>query len=344
MTESVPRLPMALTSYSMPHAIGFLKTLDGEAHPAPLGPLDVMNAAVELGLAGVDLDLSFRNSLSFEAVKAALEERGLRVVAEYMALPDADMDRFRTYLHDAAGCGAQVVRVLISRALCGQRERLPEGWDARMAEMARRLRETLPLAEDLGIAIAVENHQDATSEDLLRLGELSGNSPAYGVCLDAGNPLAVGEGPTEAARRLAHLIRHIHMKDYTIHFAPEGYRLARCVAGEGVVDFPALWELVRENGHDVLPGVEIAAQPTRTIPLLTEEWWRSYPPGHAAHLPEALRVLWRHGRPMDAPYSSAWERGEDSETVSAEEWDVTRRSVEYFRSIAPQEAPAPPPG
>src|SRR5207253_10391365 len=107
---------------------------------------------------------------------------------------------------------------------------------------------------------------------LIRLAEMSGNSPAFGVTLDTGNPLSVGEEPVEAARRLAPLIRHVHLKDYTIHFAPEGYRLVRCAAGAGVIDFLEILRIVRESAHDVIPGIEIAAQHTRTIPLLEEGW------------------------------------------------------------------------
>ncbi len=151
------------------------------------------------------------------------------------------------------------------------------GWPARLAAVAGRLREVLPLAEELGLTIAMENHQDATTADLLSLHEMSGNSPAYGITFDTGNPLAMGEDPLEAARALAPLIRHVHLKDYSIHFAPEGYRLVRCAAGDGVIDFPAILRMVGANGHHVVPGIEIAAQAMRTIPILDPGWWTTYP-------------------------------------------------------------------
>jgi hypothetical protein len=108
----------------------------------------------------------------------------------------------------------------------------------------------------------------------------------------------------------------------------------RCAAGDGVIDFPEILRIVRANGHDVLPGIEIAAQSTRTIPLLEDTWWDCYPERHPEYLVEALRVLWAKGRPQDASYGSAWERGEGSASVSAEEWDVVERSVAYFRDLA----------
>jgi len=328
------RIPFVLTAYGLPHVIGMLPTRGGVPHPSPAPPVDLMNAAAELGLAGLEFPLKTTDPREIDTLRAAAEERGLRLIPDYMALLDADCEAFNRFLRAAQRLGANMVRALLSTLLCGDRRKLEGGWDARLEAIAKRLREVLPLAEDLGLCVALENHQDATTDDLLRLHEMSGSSRAYGVVLDTGNPLSVGEEPVEAARRMAPLIRHVHLKDYTIHFAPEGYRLVRCAAGTGCIDFPAILRIVRGNGHDMLPGIEIAAQPTRTIPLLEADWWCCYPPRHAHDFVAALRVLWKHGRPMDEPYSSAWERGADSQTVAAEEWDLVRRSVAYFRSLA----------
>ena len=266
-------------------------------------------------------------------VAGELRGRGLKLVADYGALLSNDAQHLKDYLALAAKTGANVIRVTLSHILCGDRRTLAGGWSAHFEALVDRLKEVLPVAEDLGVCVAAENHQDATTEDLLALAERTGNCPAFGITLDAGNPLAVGQDPVEAAQRLAPIVRHIHLKDYTIHFAPEGYRLVRCAAGDGCVDFPAILAAIRANGHDVLPGIEIAAQATRTIPILDPGWWAEYPPRDARELIPALQVLWQHGRPPDEPYSSAWERGEDLETVAAEELDIVRRSAAYLRAI-----------
>ncbi len=339
MTNSVTTLPMALTGYGLPHVMGFLATKAGQPHPAPLDIFGLMDAARELGLEGIEAPLPPRAKIAPEALRDALQSRGLRLIPDFGTVPDAETAVFRQFLDDAAALGAPVVRATLSKILCGDRRKVSGGWEAYLSHAAERLRELLPYAQDRGVCVALENHQDASSDDLLRLYEMTGHSPAYGVTLDTGNPLAVGEGPVEFAERLAPLIRHIHLKDYTIHFAPEGYRLVRCAAGDGVIDFPEILRIVRANGHDVFPGIEIAAQPTRTIPLLEPDWWDCYPPTSAASLIPALKVLWAKGRPADEPYSSAWERGEDSAAVSAEEWDVVRRSVDYFRRLHTESLP-----
>jgi sugar phosphate isomerase/epimerase len=319
----------------MPHVMGYLATRDGKMHPEPLSPLGLMDRAVEFALGGVEFPLGAVNADKIEVLRDALVSRGLSVVADYMVIVDGDCDDFRDFLRASARLGAKVARAIMSKILCGDRRLAggAGGWEARLAEVARRLKEVLPLAQDLGLSVALENHQDATTADFLGLHEMVDYHPAFGVTLDTGNPLSVGEEPVEAARRLAPLIRHVHLKDYTIHFSPEGYRLARCAAGDGVIDFPAILDIVDRNGHDVNPGIEIAAQPTRTVPLLDPGWWECYPRRDAHELTSALRVLWEKGRPMDEPYSSAWERGEDSTMVAAEEWDLVNRSVKYFKSL-----------
>lgn len=326
------RLPYSLTAYSLPHVMGFLPTRDGEKVADPLGLTGLMDTAVAYGLAGVDAPLP--PGTDPLRVREDLRNRGLRLVAESGCVVDGTADEVAGTVRRASQAGAVVVRFTLSNILCGDRRTLAEGWQARLKAIADRLRETLPVAEELGMSVALENHQDATVDDLIWLFEASGQSPAFGVTLDAGNPLAVGEDPVESAARLAPWIRHLHLKDYTIHHAPNGYRLVRCVAGTGVVDFPAILSVVRRNGFaDLLPGIEIAAQATRTIPLLEEGWWEAYPPRDARALLGALRILWSEGQPASEPYSSAWERGEGSAAVVEEEWRVLDQSVAFFREL-----------
>ncbi len=337
------KLPLLLTGYGVPYSMGYIPLKDGSANPAPLNPEDLMDRAARLGLCGIEIPLTNRIP-SFEGrtvelaasstdLPAALHKRGQRIVADYGVILDTDADHFRQYLRTAGQVGANVVRATLSDLLCGDRRPCDGGWKARLAATAARLREVLPTAEELGLSIAVENHQDATTDDLLLLHEMTGRSLAFGIAFDTGNPLAMAEDPVEAAGRLAPLIRHVHLKDYTIHFAPEGYRLVRCAAGDGVIDFPSILAIVEANNGSLYPGVEIAAQATRTIPLFDSGWWSTYPARGATELLGPLKILWSKGRPASEPYASAWERGASSGDVIAEEWTVVERSVEYFRRL-----------
>lgn len=331
--EPKERLPLALTAFGLPHVMGYLATRSGQRPSPALDVFGLMDAAVELGLLGIEAPLPAPGDGVVERFREALGERGLFYVADLTGSLDAEPATIRASLELASKLGARVVRATLSTLLCGDRRPLPGGWEAHLERRARLLREVLPRAEELGVSLALENHQDATSNDLVRLSEMVSHSPAYGVTLDTGNALAVAEDPVEFARRVAPLVRHVHLKDYTLHLAPEGFRLVRCAAGDGVIDFPAILAVLREQGRELWPGIEIAAQATRTIELTQPGWWACYPREQALHLPPVLALVWSKGRPRDEAYSSAWERGEDSAAVSAEEWSRVRQSASYFRRL-----------
>ena len=88
--------------------------------------------------------------------------------------------------------------------------------------------------------------------------------------------------------------------------------------------------IVKANGHTVYPGIEIAAQATRTIPFLDRGWWSTYPRRDAADLVGPLQIFWERGRPADQPYSSAWENAATGHEVIDEEWALVERSVQHL--------------
>jgi sugar phosphate isomerase/epimerase len=337
------RLPFALCAYSLPHTLGYVPSLDGTPNPSPSPLSSLVDAADRFDLSGVEFPLaavvpSFDGK--FVATAGAAEEllervrdQGLTLIADYGSILANDAEPLCAYLRTATKAGATTVRATLSHLLCGDRRSLPDGWPPYFEALGQRLREVLPLAEELGLVLAVENHQDVTSTDLIDLYMDSGLSPAFGVTLDTGNPLAVGEDPVEFAARIRPLIRHVHLKDYTVHPAPNGYSLVRCAAGDGVIDFPSILRIVRGNGHTILPSVEIAAQATRTIPLLESSWWEHHRPAQTQHLIAALRVVWDHLGAHEASGSSAWARGESSEVIVREEWELVERSVDYFAHL-----------
>ncbi|MDE2127273.1 MAG: sugar phosphate isomerase/epimerase [Armatimonadetes bacterium] len=321
-------LPMVLTAFSLPLTMGWLDTIAGEANPQPADWRKLIAIARDEGLAGIEMPL---RDVDPGELRSALAEENLRIIVDIGSLTEAPEEQLLADLQTAAALGARITRTTLSRVLCGERGKLEGGWKARMDLAADRLRKLLPVAEGLGLCIAIENHQDAAVEDLLRLFDVSGQSTSYGVTLDTGNPLAVGQDPVITARQLAPVIRHLHMKDYTLHFCPEGYRLVRCAAGDGVINFRAIREALRTSEHALLPGVELAAQATRTIPMIDPAWWEEFAPRSVPQFLPVLQLLWSSGRPMLEPYGSVWERGGSAAAVAADEEALTLQSIRWFK-------------
>jgi sugar phosphate isomerase/epimerase len=182
------------------------------------------------------------------------------------------------------------------------------------------------MAADVGLVLAVENHQDFTSEELILMADEAG----VGIVLDTGNPFAVGEDPLAFVQRAGDRIRHVHLKDYVAQFTQEGYRLVRCPVGDGCVP---LAELAAALPALITASIEPGALEARHIRLFSPEWWRGYPRREAAELAMVLGRLQRRKLPEDADSRTPWERQESSAAIRDYELAHMDRSVENVRSM-----------
>jgi hypothetical protein len=74
MTQPQPsKHHFILTAYGMPHAMGYLATQDGKHHAKPLTNIELMDAAVEMGLQGVEFPLRQASSDAISAWADALK-------------------------------------------------------------------------------------------------------------------------------------------------------------------------------------------------------------------------------------------------------------------------------
>ncbi len=306
---------------------------------------ELMDMAVKHGLTGVEFspddclpDLS-PSSLASARTRAA--ESGLFVVADGGQVESGMLQRL---IPAAEGLGASTLRVVMSGVLGGDRRPLSGRWNAHLAACRDILREALPLAERHGVVIAVENHSDATSHDMRWLCEEL-DSPFIGITLDVGNVLAVCEEPFGYTERLLPYLRHVHLKDYTIHPSDEGYRIARCPLGGGVVDYPGLLSLIDgyrdQSGQagqsrwtgEITKTIELGAIYARHVRMLMEDYWAEYPDRDIRDLLPFLRLYWSHVRPGGEDWRTPREKDESIEALKAYETREFEESVAYLKEI-----------
>jgi len=335
-TCGTPRLPVGLAAYGFGYLCGFAGAGTPRACPDPYDAYRLMDLAEALGLGGVEFPprwgLPSLALADLEAARAYAAARGLSVV---FAGGIVDVEELRALLPAAATLGAPVVRVVASGILCGDRRAVRETWPAYLEEIAGRLRAVRGLAEESGVAIAVENHQDLTSNELVDLCALV-DSPRVGVTLDAVNPLAVVEDPLAFARRVAPLIKNVHLKDYHVYTAIEGYRLVRCAIGAGVLDVAGLLELLAREAPDAPVSIELGALQARHVRFLDDEFWLGYPPRRAEEILPALRLREARGQPLDEDWRTPWEREAAAEELAAYELSEIEQSVAYLRTPSNQ--------
>jgi sugar phosphate isomerase/epimerase len=223
--------------------------------PRQLTTFELFDLAVDLGLDGLHLDDGVLEKLDpgyLQEVCAAASERNLYL--EYNFSMDMggmgigiqhDLDEA---IATANSLGADVVKVSMDlvrpRPVSASRFH-PEVIE-QMKSFAEKLTVSAPAAEDAGIKIAVENHCDSFSEEIVWLLDRV-NHPAVGACIDTVNALMVMEDPMQAIENLAPRAFTNHFRDDRIEFQRYGFKLTGTAVGKGDIDMKRAYEIIKNR-------------------------------------------------------------------------------------------------
>ena len=223
--------------------------------PRQMSTFELFKEAVNLGLDGLHLDDGVLETLDpayLQEVKTAAHEHGLYL--EYNFSMDLggmgiglqhDLDEA---IATAENLGADIVKVSMDlvrpRPLAGSRFH-PRVKD-QMKAFASQLKTSAPAAKAAGIKIAVENHCDSFSEEILWLLDLV-NHPAVGACIDTVNALMVMEDPMQAITNLAPRAFTNHFRDDRIEMQRYGFKLTGAAIGEGDIDMQRAYEIIKNE-------------------------------------------------------------------------------------------------
>jgi 3-oxoisoapionate decarboxylase len=309
-------LAVGLNPYGLSYTLGL------QGNPQGGGLEGFLALAQEIGARVAELHEPWLRTLDLAALAERLRSLGLTPVVSAGLDPAGD----DAALAAAVALGAGVVRMALTRVLQGDRH--AAAWPEVVASARARLARLEPRADASGVTIAVENHQDFTSADLMALCAEAGE--AVGITLDTGNAFAVGEAPLDFARAVAPRVRHVHLKDYRVQPTDDGYRLVRCAIGAGAVPFPALVGVLE---RDLTASLEPGALEARHIRLLTAEWWRGYPPADARQLAAALRAARVNRLAEDEDARTPSEHGVTGEELIGYEREMLLGSAANLRAL-----------
>lgn len=323
-------MEFGIAAYSFPCSCGLARR-ESQPLATQLDAYGLIELAATWQLSSVEIPfhgfLPTVDELEIDRFKARLVAANLGLVVD---TPTLDLVNLQALLPLAARAGAKTVRAMVSGILEGARTNFPGSWSQHLIKTEALLRELAPLLAEYDLDLALENHQDVTSDELLALCAAGG--PRVGVTLDVANPLAVGEDVLAFTRKVGPLIRNVHLKDYTIHATTEGYRLVRAALGEGALPWAALLPLLREVAPAATWHIELAALYGRHIRVFDDAWWQGFPPTDVRATLPALSFLAQHALPSNGPWQTPWERGADAADVAAWELAQFERSVAFLRS------------
>jgi sugar phosphate isomerase/epimerase len=323
-------LEIGLNPYGLTYYLGLQGRGTPRANPAGRGLEGFIEVAQELRAKTIEIHNAWIAELS-ESETMVVRERIAALGMTPIISLGPPLEGVDTAIQSAVGIGSRIVRLGLSPVLCGDRNAWGAKWHELIVNARVNLRTYAPQAADLGLTLAIEDHQDFGSQELLEFCAESG--PNVGICLDTGNSFPVGEAPLAFARRVAPLVRHVHLKDYNVQWTDEGYRLVRCAIGDGAVPFPEIAAILAEHHQTLTASLEPGALEARHVRLFRPEWWNGYAPRTAAELGPCLAAARPRRLPDDADYRTPWERGDDGETIVRYELDMIRHSAANMKSL-----------
>ncbi len=221
--------------------------------PRQMSTFALLDQTVSWGLDGLHLDDGVLENLEesyLKEVRAAAENHKLYL--EYNFSMDVGGQGIGIQ-HDLAeaiataqALGADIVKVSMDliRPRPVAASRFHPDVMAQIKSVASRLRQMAPAAEAAGVKIAVENHCDTFSEEILWLLDQV-DSPLVGACIDTVNALMVMEDPMKAIENLAPRAFTNHFRDDRIEFKRHGFKLTGTALGDGDIDIKRAYEIIK---------------------------------------------------------------------------------------------------
>ncbi len=207
--------------------------------------------------------------------------------------PSAE-ERVLEGLRVSKAVGAKSMRCYLG----GSPDRLTDGGIERhMENTIKVFKNVRSQALDLGVKIAIENHDgDMQAREARTVIEESGKD-FVGSCLDTGNPMWVVEDPLVSLEVLAPYVVTTHVRDSAVFEHPRGAAAQWVVLGDGNVDFVKFTSQFRKLCPTASMQMEcITGRPPRVVPYLEPDFWKAFPKALASEFARFVALV-KSGHP-----------------------------------------------
>jgi len=222
-----------------------------------------IDRAKALGVDGVSLESCFFPGFDagyLDLLKAKLDAAGLMRVFAW-GHPDgleggksnAALDELIAMIPHARRLGADVMRVVGSSLMFRF-----ENHQQQIERLTGMFKKAVAVAKDHGVKLAIENHIDFTSDEIVQLLD-EVDSDHFGVNFDTANFARLLDDPVKGMRKLAPRVFATHIKDLKVNpqaSVDDWFFFSSTPVGDGFVDNLALARLLKEAGYTGFLAVE----------------------------------------------------------------------------------------
>ncbi|MHB1005060.1 MAG: sugar phosphate isomerase/epimerase family protein [Chloroflexota bacterium] len=295
-----------------------------------IGLHEMIDRAADLDLAGLHIAnmrlLASGDDVYLADLRARAEDHGLYIE---LGSEGTDASQLRSAVGVALKLGSRIVRTFVGADRQG-------GWAVWRQQLDRAvegLKQVVPFARDVGVTIALENHGDLTSPELVNLlDKVASDGEGVGVCLDTGKSLLVVEDPLVATQNLAPYVVTACLTDYRLLATARGARIIGCSLGQGAVDLLSIVQILRQRRPDLHLNIESPVQAWE-MPFLEDKFWDAFYDRGPRDLAAIIRLIRKNALDPTADYRTPVEKGLPEGEVLAYEEDMLVRSVVYAKQV-----------
>ncbi|MBE7493599.1 MAG: TIM barrel protein [Verrucomicrobiaceae bacterium] len=290
----------------------------------PVDAVEFYRYARELGAEGVQSPL---RGCEPKTIRDLVEQTGGYYEGE-LRLPKsaADLAAFEAEVRQTREAGATVARAVFTNGRRYEAFSTLEAFQGFHEQCKRTLALIEPVLKKHRLRLAIENHKDHTTEELIGLMK-SISSEWIGVLVDTGNNLALLEEPQGVVAALAPYALSVHLKDMAVQASDDGFLLSEVPLGSGFLDLPRMVSVLRQANPGIVINLEMATRDPLRIPSRTDAYFTTLPGRKATHLEAAIRRVQEHPLKSPVPVVS----GKSSEQVLAEEERNNRHGLQWMK-------------
>ena len=281
-----PASPLGTSQTALGHYLRALRAKGG----GKIDPIEVVDYVHSLGGGGVQFTVPLDADL--KALRTRLDKNRMFIQGDLDLLTRHldNLPAFEQALRNYKALGADCVRVV---CFVGRRyetfNNLQDYKDWNVTAI-KALDACLPVAERIGMPLAMENHKDrAVDEEVEILQKYS--SEHLGATVDFGNNIAMCDDPMDVVNKLAPYARATHMKNMAVQNYADGFLLSEVLFEDGFMDIPAMWAVLKKANPALLPVHEMITRDPLKVPVLTDKYWTTWPDRGGKFLADTIRLV-----------------------------------------------------
>lgn len=290
----------------------------------PLDAAQFYHYARELGAEGVQSPL---RGCEPKTIRDLVEQTGGYYEGE-LRLPkdETDLAAFEAEVRQTREAGATVARAVFTNGRRYEAFQSMEAFQAFHEHAKRTLALIEPVLRKHQLKLAIENHKDHTTEELVGMMKAI-SSEWIGVLVDTGNNLALLEEPHGVIEALAPFALSVHLKDMAVQSADDGFLLSEVPLGTGMIELPRMIATLRKVNPRIVINLEMATRDPLRIPCLKEGYFTTLPGRKETHLTAAMQRVKQNPPKAPVPVVS----GKPNEQILAEEEQHNRHGLAWIQ-------------